>query len=262
VLLTLGRNWANADTNFERSVGQIFAHPWTTPATLSTVLSTPAATVGIEKHTESATRIALVTSMLSSEQDIVSFAPVAANPDVLTSSTRLKVLSLLSNEWTAKTGPAAIRAFLIQAAKVVSSVEVDPSSEILVTADQTSLPVSVSNRLDQDATITLQVRSLSARLTIDASHSSQTVTVDEGAQRRVLIPVSALSNGKAEIIATLVSSTGVQIGRDVTIQVNVQAGWETAGTLIFAALVVGLFAFGIIRTIRKRRKAAREPDAT
>jgi hypothetical protein len=262
VLLTLGRNWANADTNFERSVNQIFAHPWTTPAALSTVLAAPAATVGIDKHSESAARIALVTSMLASEQHIVSFAPVAANPDVLTSSTRLKVLSLLSNEWPVKTGSAAIRAFLIQAAKVIGSVQVDPSSEILVTADQTSLPVSVSNELDQDATITLQVRSLSARLTIDVAHSSQAVTVDEGAQRRILIPVSALSNGKAEIIATLVSSTGIQIGRAVTIQVNVQAGWETAGTLIFAALIVGLFAFGIIRTIRKRRKAAREPDVT
>jgi hypothetical protein len=38
--------------------------------------------------------------------------------------------------------------------------------------------------------------------------------------------------------------------------VNVNAGWETTGTLIFAALVVGLFAFGIVRNIRKRRKAA------
>ena len=86
--------------------------------------------------------------------------------------------------------------------------------------------------------------------------------MDEGAQKRILIPVSALSNGKAYIVATIVSSTGVQVGRSVTIQVNVEAGWETVGTLIFAALIVALFAFGIVSTIRKRRRAAREPDAT
>jgi hypothetical protein len=242
-------------------VNQIYAHPWTSTASLSTVLTSRTATVGIAKMTESSSRIALVKAMLASEQDVVEFAPVAKDPDVLTSSTRLKLLSLLSNEWTPATWRTAANAFLTQAAKIVGSVQVDPSSEILVTADQTSLPVSVSNDLDQDATIELEVRSLSARLTVDPRHSSQSVTVEQGAQRRILIPVSALSNGKAEIIATLVSSTGVPIGRAITIQVNVQAGWETVGTLIFAALIVALFAFGIIRTIRKRRKAARESEA-
>jgi hypothetical protein len=37
--------------------------------------------------------------------------------------------------------------------------------------------------------------------------------------------------------------------------INVQAGWETFGTLIFAALVVGIFAFGLVRNIRKRGRA-------
>ena len=260
VLLTLGRNWADADTNFGRSVNQIYAHPWTTSASLSSVVTARTATVGIAKVAQSASRTALVKAMLAAEQQVVEFAPVAKNPDALTSSTRLKLLSLLSNEWTPSTWRTAGNAFVTQAAKIVSSVQVDPSSEILVTADQTSLPVSVSNDLDQDATINLEVRSLSARLTVDPRHSIQSVTVEQGAQRRILIPVSTLSNGKAEIIATLVSSTGVPIGRAVTIQVNVQAGWETIGTLIFAALIVALFAFGIFRTIRKRRKAAREPE--
>jgi Family of unknown function (DUF6049) len=263
ILITLGRNWANADTNFERSVSQIASHPWTSTTTLSTLLLKGApTTVTIAKKAESPTRIDRISSMLAAEQGVVSFAPVAKNPDVLTSSTRLRLLSLLSNEWTAATWRTAADAFLTQAAKTVASVQVDPSSEILVTADQTSLPVSISNDLDQDITVSLQVRSLSTRLTVKDLSRVQTVTVDEGAQKRVLIPVSALSNGKAEIIATLVSSTGVQVGRAVAIQVNVQAGWETVGTLIFAALVVGLFAFGIVQTIRKRRRAAREPDAT
>ena len=87
------------------------------------------------------------------------------------------------------------------------------------------------------------------------------MTVDEGTQRRILIPISALSNGKAAISVTLESSTGVQIGRSRTININVQAGWETAGTLVFAALVVGLFGIGIFRTIRKRRKSVTEPDS-
>jgi hypothetical protein len=200
--------------------------------------------------------------MLAAEKDVVSFAPIAKAPDVLTSSTRLKLLSLLSNEWTPASWRTAGRAFLTESEKIVGSVKVNPSNEILAIADQTSLPVSVSNGLDQDVTVNLVVTSLSTRVTLDQKDAVQTVTVDEGAQRRILIPMSALSNGKAAIVVTLLSSTGIQIGKSVTININVQAGWETAGTLIFAALIVGLFAFGIIRTIRKRRKAARTPDAT
>ena len=262
VLLTLGPNWAVADTNFERSVSQVSSHPWSTPTNLASILTASPTTVTIAKKTQSSSRIALVTSMLAAEKDVVSFAPIAKAPDVLTSSTRLKLLSLLSNEWTPASWRTAGRAFLTESDKIVGSVKVNPSNEILAIADQTSLPVSVSNGLDQDVTVNLVVTSLSTRVTLDQKDAVQTVTVDEGAQRRILIPMSALSNGKAAIVVTLVSSTGIQIGKSVTININVQAGWETAGTLIFAALIVGLFAFGIIRTIRKRRKAARSPDAT
>ena len=262
VLLTLGRNWAIADTNFRRSVSQLSEHPWSTAIGVTSILSAAPTSLTIAKKTQPASRIALVTSMVAAEQDIVSFAPVAKAPDVLTSSTRLKLLSLLSNEWTAASWGIAGRAFLTQASKLVGSVQVDPSNEILAIADQTSLPVSVTNDLDQNVTVTLIVTSLSTRVTLDKKSSTQTVSVDEGAQRRILIPMSALSNGKAAIVVTLQASTGVQIGRSRTININVQAGWETAGTLIFAALIVGLFGFGIIRTIRKRRKAASKPDAT
>ncbi|MDQ1546278.1 MAG: hypothetical protein QOH69_1182 [Actinomycetota bacterium] len=262
VLLTLGRNWATADTNFERSVSEISAHSWSTPTTLAGILTASPVTTTIAKKTQSSSRIALVTSMLAAERSIVSFAPIAKAPDILTSSTRLQLLSLLSNEWTPTSWLTAGRAFLVQSDKVVGSVKVDPSNEILAIADQTSLPVSVSNGLDQDVTVSLVVASLSTRVTLDKKDTVQTVTVDEGAQKRILIPMSALSNGKASIVVTLRSSTGIQIGKSVTININVQAGWETAGTLIFAALIVGLFAFGIIRTIRARRKAAHSSDAT
>ena len=261
VLLTLGRNWATADTNFERSVSEISAHSWSTPTTLAGILTASPVTTTIAKKTQSSSRIALVTSMLAAEKSIVSFAPIAKAPDILTSSTRLQLLSLLSNEWTPTSWRTAGRAFLVQSDKVVGSVKVDPSNEILAIADQTSLPVSVSNGLDQDVTVSLVVASLSTRVTLDKKDTVQTVTVDEGAQKRILIPMSALSNGKASIVVTLRSSTGIQIGKSVTININVQAGWETAGTLIFAALIVGLFAFGIIRTIRARRKAAHSSAA-
>jgi Family of unknown function (DUF6049) len=256
VLLTLGRTWANNDTNFDHSISELYARAWTSSAVVSGLFGASATAISIANENESASRIALVKSMLAAEQNIVSFAPIAKDPDALTSSTRLRLLSALSNEWTAATWPVAGKAFVADATKIVSSVQVAPSSEIVVIANQTALPVKVTNNLDQDVTVVLSVRSRTALLSVDKDSRSQSVTVEEGSQRQVQIPIEALSNGNAEIVATLFSSTGVQIGRSVTIQVNVNAGWETTGTLIFAALIAGLFAFGIVRNIRKRRKAA------
>jgi hypothetical protein len=256
VLLTLGRNWASNDTNFDRSISEIYARPWTSPEVLSSLFNSAATTVKIVPKSDSSARLALVKSMLSAEQGIVDFSAIATSPDALTSSARLRLLGALSNEWTTSAWAVAAQAFVTQSNKIVDSVQVDPSSEIVVISNQTALPITVSNNLDQDVTVTLTVRSGATLLTVDKKSRAQSVTVDEGSQRRIQIPVDALSNGNAEIVATLFSSTGAQVGRSVTIQVKVNAGWETTGTLIFAALIAGLFAFGIIRNIRKRRKAA------
>jgi hypothetical protein len=256
VVLTLGRNWADADTNFEHSIGEINARSWTTATPLSTIFTDQPAQVKLIKQAEPASRITLVAAMLAGEQGVVSFAPIANNPDALTSATRLKLLSLLSNEWTPKNWPPVARNFIAQMGKIVQSVQVDPSSPVVAFADQTTLPVKVSNDLDQDVTVQLSVRSTTTLVSIEKKYRLQSVTVDAGSQSRVQVPIQALSNGKAQIVATLFSSTGVQVGRSVTIKVDVQAGWETIGTLIFATLVVALFAFGIIRTVRKRRKAS------
>ncbi|HEX4400281.1 MAG TPA: DUF6049 family protein [Galbitalea sp.] len=261
VVLTLGRDWSNADTNFERSVSTINSRPWTSATQLSSVFDGSPTQVKLVKKPEAASRIALVASLLAGEQRVVSFAPVAEDPDALTSAMRLKMLSVLSNEWTTKTWTPAAQAFLTQMDKIVNSVQVDPSSRVTAFADQTSLPVKVSNDLDQDVTVQLSVRSSTTFVSINKKYRLQSVTVEAGSQSRVQVPIQALSNVKAQIVATLFSSTGVQVGRSVTINVDVQAGWETIGTLIFAALVAALLAFGIIRNIRKRRKAQREAGA-
>jgi hypothetical protein len=261
VVLTLGRDWADADTNFERSVSTVNSRPWTSAAQLSSVFDGSPTEVKLRGEPETASRIALVASLLAGEQGVVSFAPVAKDPDALTSAMRLKVLSLLSNEWTTKTWAPAAQAFLTEMNKVVQSVQVDPSSPVTAFADQTTLPVKVSNDLDQDVTVQLSVRSSTTLVSIDKKYRLQSVTVEAGSQSRVQVPIQALSNVKAHIVATLFSSTGVQVGRSVTIKVDVQAGWETIGTLIFAALVAALLAFGIIRNVRKRRKAQREAGA-
>jgi hypothetical protein len=259
VLLTLGPTWWSADANFERTLSEVYARNWDSAVELSAVIHSPAETVTLAKDTGSASRIALVQQMLAAEKREVVFSPVAKVPEAVTSGSRLELLSVLSNEWVmgSTAWTAAANGYVAEANKTVNSVQVAPSSTAVALADQIAVPVTINNDLDQDVTINLAVRPTTTRVSVDKDARSQSVTVDANSQRRVLIPLQALSNGNAEIVAALTSITGVPIGQPVTIKVNVQAGWETVGTLVFAALIVALFAFGIIRNIRKRRKARR-----
>lgn len=257
VLLTAGRNWATSGINFTRSVSDLYARPWITSAVLSSVFADAPTKLGIDKNPESADRIPMVSDMLLAEARLVRFAPIAKTPSAITSSYRLQLLSVLSNEW-AGDSPAwttAATAYVSQCDKVTASVQLSKSSTIVAGADQISVPVSISNGLDQDVTINLVVRATTFRVTIEPKDKLQTVTVPANSQRRVQIPIQAISNGNARLVVSLTSATGVPIGRSVIVKVNVQAGWETAGTLIFVALVVALFVFGLVRNIRKRRRA-------
>ena len=216
------------------------------------------AKVTLDRDTESSSRLAVVSEMLAAESRVVQFSPIAQTPDAITSSYRLQLLSMLSNEWLATPAAwvTAARAYVTQADKVVSSVQISKSSALLLLSDQSALPISISNGLDQDVTVTLTVRPSTPLVSIDHKDKVQTITINANSQRRVEVPLEALSNGKAQLLVTLTSVTGQQVGEAVTLKVNVQAGWETLGTLIFVALVVALFAFGVIRNIRKRRREA------
>jgi hypothetical protein len=57
-----------------------------------------------------------------------------------------------------------------------------------------------------------------------------------------------------QVLVTLNSSAGVQVGAPTVAEINVQAGWETPIVLVLAAIVVMVFAVGIVRNILRRRK--------
>jgi hypothetical protein len=242
----------------------MYERPWVSSAVLSSAFSETPVSLRLDKDTETTSRISLVATMLAAERRVVQFAPVAATPEAITSGNRLQLLSMLSNEWTdtPSAWTTAAKGYVTQTNKVVDAVQVAQSSRILGLADQLELPISITNDLDQDVTINLLVHPTTPRVSVDKKDKFQTITIGANSQRRIQIPIQALSNGKAKLVVSLTSATGVAIGKAVTLEVNVQAGWETLGTLIFVALIVALFAFGIVRNIRKRRAeaAARDVD--
>jgi hypothetical protein len=67
--------------------------------------------------------------------------------------------------------------------------------------------------------------------------------------------VQSLSNGSVELVVTVNSVSGTQIGATTYVRTTVQAGWETPFTIAVGIVVVLIFAMGIVRTVLRRRAA-------
>jgi hypothetical protein len=86
------------------------------------------------------------------------------------------------------------------------------------------------------------------------------LTIEGDATKTAFIPVEAITNGEVTIEVTITSPTGVPIDSGF-VRANLQAEWETVGTVAVLAVIVLVFGFGIARTIVKRRRAKAEAAA-
>lgn len=262
MLATLDRNWLNDARQLPHTLNELYSQPWVTTTTLADVMNSAQGTAKIVNRPQSAARVDRVRAMLDAESGDAGFSAIAQDPQALTSSRRLILLSLLSNEWSPNSAAwyTASSKFLSDSSSIINSVQVVDSSNVLFLNSQGALPITVSNKFDQAVTVYITVRPQTTQLTVDPKNSSIELTIDANSLRKASVPVRSLSNGKVEVTVSLYSATGSQVGDTKSININVQAGWETAGTLVFGALVVALFGYGIFRNIRKRRRTRSESE--
>ena len=261
-LATLDRTQASGFRLLE-TISTLATLPWETPATLQTLLATSPAPATLTDEPQDAERIASVASMLDAERAEAAFATAAADPAAITSQRRLALLATLSNSWRSDLAdwPTAVDEFLTSSADLLQSVNVVDRGEgfqILVLADNPNLPIAVRNDLPQPVTVTLTTEPLTAGLAIEEDHVS--VTLEPQSQRIMSVPVQSVANGTVPVRVTLTSATGVPIGQPMIIRVDVQAGWETVGTIVVTGIIVAIFGFGIARNILRRRKQATAAD--
>jgi hypothetical protein len=267
LLATFDRSRPGADMRLAQTLTALAALPWASSVSLSEVNSSFAsgsavlpATATLVPRPESADRIATVTKLLAAEAEAGSFASVLNDPTQITGERRLSLLALLSNSWTGDAAWAAeTKKYLAKSDRFVTkSVTVARSSATVFTSRNSPLPITVTNDLPWPVTVYVTVRSPSNIITIDNDRVE--LVIEAQSQAKTTVPVTSNANGPVTLIVSLSSATNVQITAPTAIDVDVQAQWETAFTAVVAALVIGVFGFGIYRTIAKRRKAKRATD--
>ncbi len=252
VLLTLGREWPTDSDRLSRALDALESTAWVSPSDLSSAAAASAGSLTLASSSAGDDRVEQLRRLVDGERDVVSFASALDDPADLTAPARLSLLALSSNAWRGDTGDltVAIDRQLSRWTKQTSAVSIPNSSSLTLLGDRSSLPISVRNRSDYPVTVRLSVQPSSSALRVVKNDIE--VKVQAQSSTRTTVPVQSVANGKVSLTMSLQSPTGVTISQPSTVELNVQAQWETVITAVAAVGLVGIFGFGIFRSIRKR----------
>jgi len=256
VLIVIDHSLELSAARLDTALASLTASPSISLVPLTTLAATKPTTATVNDMPQSAERLADFARLTTAAQQERSYFSIADDPGALIAQRRLALLDVLGAIATDESDGwgTAVNGFLVDSNDYRTAVTVVESSNFLFLANNSFLPVSVNNNLNQAVTVFITVDPRTALLAVDEERVK--VHIEANSQAKGDVPVQALSNGLVNVEISLTSSTGQAIGTSTLSEINVQAGWETPIVLAFAALIVVIFAAGFIRSIVRRRKPA------
>ena len=136
----------------------------------------------------------------------------------------------------------------------IPSIRIVPGSVINLVSSESKVPVRIQN--DFDSEIRVHVHMLPSNPRVSVPQAVE-VVVPASSGINAQVPVKAIGNGKVFLIVWLTTFSGIRLTENSNLQMNVNAGIETAMLVVFASLIVALGTVGVLRTRSKRRRKAR-----
>ncbi|WP_250899795.1 DUF6049 family protein [Curtobacterium flaccumfaciens] len=252
IMLTLGRDWPSDSSRLSQTLDALESTAWVAPADLSTASNAVAGSLTLDNASSGADRVEQLKRLVQGEQGLSAFATILDTPTDLTAPARLQLLALASNAWRGDDEglTTAVEARTANWAKQTGEVGIVDSSSLTLLGDRSSLPVSIRNSSPYPVTVHLSVSPSNSALRV--VRNDIVVEIQPDSSTRATVPVQSVANGKVELTMSLSSPTGVAVAQPATVELNVQAQWETVITAAAAIALFGIFGFGIFRSIRKR----------
>lgn len=180
--------------------------------------------------------IAILTASAALAASIFSANPAAANPAITNPAT---------------TAIAAIPTD-------IPSIRIVPGSTINLVSSESKVPVRIQNDFDADIRVHVHMKPSNPRVSVPQAVE---VVVPASSGMNAQVPVKAIGNGKVFLIVWLTTFSGIRLGPNSNLQMNVNAEIETAMLIVFASLIATLGTVGVLRTRAKiRRKSSQEAD--
>ncbi|GAB6940091.1 DUF6049 family protein [Isoptericola variabilis] len=264
LLAALPRGWSPDPALVGEVLGALDDASWADVVPLSETVAAPASRVPRDEpargeragRTKGELASSSVRRLLDSHRDLAAFSTVASDPVELSGEADQALVAPLAV--AARTQPDArdhaVDLAVEQSDALQQGIGVADRSNVTLVSDTGKLPVTVSNELPVDATVTVVLRPDASRLVVE---SRPTVVVPAGTSMNVHVPVRAIGSGDVNLQVEVLAPSGTVVAGPTSFSLRVRAGWETAGTAVVAALVALLFLGGIWRTVRRGRSSAR-----
>jgi len=253
VLVGLDRNATRPGDGLGSALASAAAGP--RGPTLSELLTTAGAPLTIASAAAE-DRAAAVTTALEDERQIAAFSSILEDPTQLTVRQRISILRLLAVGENADTASFATAAADQRAAtrKTLDAVGIQPSNPILISA-AVDVPIWLRNDLPYPVRVILEVQPSDGRLTVERFMEAKG---QPQSTNRLKVPVeSRVATAEVDLTLSLTSPTGVPVGTPQIARLTVHAEWESIGLLVLGGIAALLIGGGVIRTILRRRAAAR-----
>ncbi|MBP3223016.1 MAG: hypothetical protein J6M18_03720 [Actinomycetaceae bacterium] len=243
----------SADT-LRNNITALFQAPWIKAQNIDDLFSTQSNTLTYtplpQKNNSTLTQdhITTVLNSISTCQNVDSLKEVAQSAYTSTKDFGFRNFSLSWNGHQEKL-VTSLEDFSTYTSARAKAISIADSSDINVIAKDTDIPVHIRNDLPVDVSISAVTESWNAHIKIK---NNPTATLPASSTSIVRIPISAKGSGNVSIDVNLHTSDGITITQPHTLHIRVRAEWESRATFVIIGLLIFVFVFGLIQSIRRK----------
>lgn len=181
------------------------------------------------------------------------FASVfTSRQDVLTEFRRV-ALTCTSVAWYNRADLAGCPTELgTQTSAMVGGLSIERGSDVLlVTGEETTIPVTVNNATAYPVTLKVRLTTPSPQLKVG---DSPFVQVAAGQNARVEIPVTGVANSDLTTDLNMVAQDGYVVTNSTPLRVQVRVEWENIGIAAIGISLTVVFVIGLFFSVRRGRR--------
>ena len=129
-------------------------------------------------------------------------------------------------------------------------VQIVKGSNINLVSQDSRVPILVRNNYDTEVRVLIHVATSNLRVRLPKVTA---VTIPANSTVNATVPVQAVANGNVTLNVWLTSFSGVRLGDNTRISMNVLGNFEAIAIGSLSAVVAALLVFGTLRMLRRRR---------
>jgi hypothetical protein len=245
---------AAASAGWEDTIETLTSAPWVAPTGVDDLLDSPSTQRGLLQSDSDAPHIRAraVRSLGKTRAEQEDFNSVFTDRDSADIRMDRELLSCTSAAWTlGRNANICAGAAREQSTKLMDSLHLRKgSSVLLVTGEETTIPVTIVNDSPAEASLKIRMKPATPQL---RAQETKTVKVPPAETMRVDVPVEGLANADVPTTIEMVSADDVVLPKHESLLVRVRADWENIGTAVIGLALAAVFVIGLVKTIARGR---------